>query len=61
MKTEIVENMSAIGVGKLSDHIKVIKDKGVKIHLSAGTVKQEVLPKMMLKIRMELCQDLQDY
>ena len=25
MKTEIVENMSAIGVGKLSDYMKVIK------------------------------------
>ena len=61
MKTEIVENMSAIGVGKLSDYIKVIKDKELKFIYLQVTVKQEVLPKMMLKIRMELCQDLQDY
>ena len=39
MKTEIVENMSAIGVGKLSDHIKVLKDKRIKIYLSAGNCK----------------------
>jgi len=39
MKTEIVDNMSAIGVGKLSDYIKVIKDKGIKIHLSTGNCK----------------------
>ena len=39
MKTEIVDNMSAIGIGKLSDHIKVLKDKGVTIHLSAGSCK----------------------
>ena len=36
---EIVENMSAIGVGKLSDYMKVIKDKGIKIHLSTGNCK----------------------
>ena len=39
MKTEIVENMSAIGVGKLSDYMKVIKDIGIKIHLSTGNCK----------------------
>ncbi|MDA7814049.1 DsrE family protein [Candidatus Pelagibacter sp.] len=39
MKTEIVDNMSAIGVGKLSDFIKIVKDKGIKIHLSTGNCK----------------------
>jgi len=39
MKTEIVDNMSAIGVGKLSDCIKIVKDKGIKIHLSTGNCK----------------------
>ena len=39
MKTEIVENMSAIGVGKLSDYTKLINDKRIHIHLSTGNCK----------------------
>ena len=39
MKAEIVDNMSAIGIGKLSDHRKDVKEKGVTSHLSAGSCK----------------------
>ena len=37
------------------------KIKELKFICLQEIVKQEVLPKMTLKIRMELCQDLQDY
>ena len=39
MRDEIIENLFGLGVDKLKDAMAVIKDKGVKIHLSTYNCK----------------------
>jgi predicted peroxiredoxin len=45
LKDEILNSVTGLGTGKLSDHFKVIVEKGGKFYLSGNSSKHAILPK----------------